>query len=170
MAITYSVGKGSYIRPLRNARLRRAPEAASQTFRVGDVLIMQTSADKGNQVKISAADPTAGTAVGIAMQAASGVEGSDVVYAPLDEQAEFYIHVGDTQTLDNDDLSGVEYGIVADSTNQIWRLDNTESTAKVFRVIDFATNPQTGVVFAHGDVNGAYIVRSAYAVQAKFKS
>lgn len=170
MAITYVVGKGSYIRPVRNSRIRTFPEAASQTFRVGDVLIMQTSADKGQQVKISGTDPSAGTVVGIAMTAATGTENSAITVAPLDEQAEFQIHVGDTQTLDNDDLSGVEYGIVADATNQIWRLDNTESTAKVFRVVAFASNPQTGVAFAHGDVNGAYIVRSAYAVQAVFKS
>lgn len=167
---TFTVSSGDYIRPYRNAEIRSFKEAASQTFKTGDVLILQTTADKGHQVKISAADPVAGTVVGIAMCKASGVEGTDVQVAPLDEQAEFYVHCQDTGTLDNDDLSGVEYGIVADSTNKIWRLDRTEVTAKVFRVVDYATNPQTGVKFGHGDTNGAYIVRSAYAVQAVFKS
>lgn len=168
MAITYVVGKGSYIRPARNARIRTYPEKASQTFIVGDPLIKNTASDKGNEVAISAADPTAGTVVGIAMNAASGTTGANVTVAMLDEQAEFVIHVADTQTLDNDDI-GVEYGIIADTTYLIWRLDNTESTAKVFRVIDFATNPQTGVKFAHGDVNGAYIVTAAAGVQGTLR-
>lgn len=166
---TISVGKGSYIRPVRNTRLRTFPEAASQTFRVGDPLILQTSSDKGHQVKISGSDPSAGTVVGIAMNAASGTENTDVLVAMLDEQGEFYVHVQDTGTIDNDDL-GDEFGIVADSTNQIWRLDLTETSAKVFRIVDFATNPATGQKYAHGDVNGAWLCRAAYAVQAVLKS
>jgi len=167
MAITYTVGKGSYIRPIRSARVRTLPEAASQTFKVGDPLILNTTANKGNQVKIAGADPS-GTVVGFALIAASGTENTDIPFAPLDEQAEFVVHVADTQTLDNDDL-GVEYGIVADATNQIWRLDNTETTAKVFRVVDFATNPQTGVKFAHGDTNGAYRCTAAVNQQGLLK-
>lgn len=169
MAITYVVGKGSYIRPVRNNRIRTFPEAASQTFIVGDPLIFDTSDDTLNQVKISGTDPSAGTVVGIAMTAATGVNLSPITVAMLDEQGEFQIHLADTQTIDVDKL-GVEYGIVADATYKIWRLDNTETTAKVFRIVDFAFNPQTGVQFADGDINGAYIVRSAYAVQAVMKS
>lgn len=169
MAITYVVGKGSYIRPVRNARLRTYMETASSTFRVGDPLIKNASSHKGDRVSISGTDPSSGTVNGIAMQAASGVTDAPVVVCPLDEQAEFFIHLADTQVASSDDM-GVEYGIVADSTNQIWRLDNTESTAKVFRVVDWATNPQTGVKFADGDINAAYIVRAASTVQAIFKS
>ena len=162
---TFSVGKGNYIRPYRNVRLRTFPEAASQTFKVGDPLILQTTADKGHQVKISAADPTAGTVVGIAMNAASGVENTPVVVAMLDEQAEFAVLVQDTGALDNDDI-GDEYGIVADGTNQIWRLDLTETTAKVFRIVDFAPTPDgSGRMCVHGDVNGAWIVTAAAGVQ-----
>jgi hypothetical protein len=73
MATAFVVGKGNFIRPYRNVRVRPFPEAASQTFRVGDPLILQTTADKGQQVKISAADPTTGTVVGFAAAAATGV-------------------------------------------------------------------------------------------------
>lgn len=161
---TFSVYKGNYIYPVRNERVRTAPEAASQTFIVGNLLIKETVADKGHQVKVSGADPAAGTVIGIAACNASGTENTPVTYWPLDEQAEFVIHYADTQVLDNDDI-GLEYGFVADATNLIHRLDNTETTAKIFRVIDFARNPATGVKFAHGDVNGAAIVTAAAGVQ-----
>lgn len=162
---TFAAAKGHYIRPYRNVRYRTFNEAASQTFRVGDPLILQTSSDKGHQVKIAAADPTAGTVVGFAMGAASGVENTPVVVAMLDEQAEFIVLVQDTGTIDNDDIAD-EYGIVADATNLIWRLDLTETTAKVFRIVDFAPAPDgTSRMCAHGDVNGAWIVTAAAGVQ-----
>lgn len=164
---TFSVYKGNYIRPFRNVRTRTLPEAASQTFIVGDPLILQTTADKGNQVKISGADPS-GTVVGFAAQAASGVENTPVPVWMLDEQGEFMVHVQDTGAMDNDDI-GVEYGIVADATNLIWRLDRTETTAKVFHVVDFAPNPATGVKFAHGDVNGAFVATAATNQQGLLK-
>ena len=164
---TYTVGKGSYIRPLRNVRIRTLPEAASQTFIVGDPLIMNATSDKGNQCKIAGADPS-GTVIGFAMKAATGTENEPIEVAMLDEQGEFYVHVADAQTLDNDDLT-TEYGIVADSTYLIWRLDRTETTAKVFRPVDFAVNPQTGAKFAHGDVNGAFICTAAVNQQGLLK-
>lgn len=163
---TYTIGKGNYIRPTRSTRIRPMPEAGStQTFKVGDPLIKDTTSDKGHEVKISGADPSAGTVVGIAMSAASGTEGTEIPVAVLDEQAEFVIVVDNGQALDNDDI-GTEYGIVADSTNQIWRLDRTETTAKVFRVVAFGPKPDgSSGNCAHGDVNGAFIVTAAAGVQ-----
>lgn len=167
---TFLIGKGNYIRPYRNVRIRPFPEAASQTFIVGDPLILQTTADKGHQVKISGADPTAGTVVGFALAAASGTEGTSIPVAMLDEQGEFMVVVQDTGAIDNDDI-GDEYGIVADATNLIWRLDLTETTAKVFRIVAFAPKPDgSGGMCVAADVNGAWIVRSAYAAQAVLKS
>lgn len=165
---TFSVYKGNYIYPVRNVRIMTFPEAPSQTFIVGDPLILNTTADKGHQVKIAAADPSS-TVVGFAAKPATGVENSEIQVWMLDEQAEFCVHVQDTGVIDNDDI-GDEYGIVADATNLIWRLDLTETSAKVFRIVRFARNPATGANFAHGDVNGAWIARSAYAVQGLLKS
>jgi hypothetical protein len=159
MATSFVVGTGDYIRPYRNVRLENFPEAASQTFRVGDPLILQTSADKGHQVKISGADPASGTVVGIAAEAASGTENTSIGVWVLDHQGEFLARVQDASTLDNDQV-GDEYGIVADATNLIWRVDTTETTAKVFRVLK--------LVDAHGDTNGRVIVKSAIGVQAVY--
>lgn len=161
---TFSIYKGHYIRPHRNCRLRPLPEGPSQTFRVGDPLILNTTADKGHQVVIAGADPSA-TVVGVAMTAASGTENTEIVVAMLDEQSEFCAVIGDTQTLDNDDI-GDELGIVADSTNQIWRVDRTETTTPVFRVVAFGPKPDgSGGNCVHGDVNAAVIVRAAAAKQ-----
>lgn len=161
MATAFTVGTGDYIRPYRNCRLENFPEAASQTFRVGDVLILQTSADKGHQVKISGADPSSGTVVGIAAEAASGTENTSIGVWVLDEKAEFLACVQDASTLDFDQV-GDEYGIVADATNLIWRVDTTETTAKVFRVCKLAPG------YSHGDTNGKLVVKSAVGVQAVY--
>jgi hypothetical protein len=161
---TYSIGKGNYIRPYRNVRIRPFREAPSQTFKVGDPLILNTTADKGDQVKVAGADPD-GTVVGFAMNAASGTENTTVNVALLDEQAEFVAVVVDAQTLDYDDI-GDELGIAADATNQIWRVDRTETSVPVFRVQAFGPKPDgSGGMCTHGDVNGAVIVRSAAAKQ-----
>jgi hypothetical protein len=167
---TFVVGKGGYIRPIRNGRMRPFVEAAAQTFRIGDPLILETVADKGNQVKLAGTDPATGTVVGFAAGAASGVEGTLVNVHPLDEQAEFQVHVQNGGTLDNDHI-GLEFGLVADATNQIYRLDTTETTSKVFRVVDFGPKPDgTGGKCAAGDVNGTYLAKSAVGGQAVLRT
>lgn len=158
---TFVVSSGDYIRPYRKVRLENFPEAASQTFRLGDVLILQTTADKGHQVKLSGADPASGTVVGIAAEAASGVENTSIGVWVLDEQAEFLACIQDAAALDFDQV-GDEYGIVADATNLIWRVDTTESTAKVFRICKLAPG------YTHADVNGKFVVKSAVGVQAVY--
>lgn len=146
---TIAVGSGNYIRPYRNTRMQHFPEGASQTFKRGELLILITTADKGQKVQISGADPTAGV-VGIAAADASGTEDTLVPVWLFTPDAEFVVHAGASQTLDNDDVS-VGYGIVKDATNVIWRLDRTETTAKIFVVVK--------LLDVHGDVNGRYIVR-----------
>ena len=65
--------------------------------------------------------------------------------------AEFIVHVQDAETLDNDDVDS-EFGIVEDSTNEIYRLDTSETSAKVFRVLKLYD--------AHGDTNGRVIAHA----------
>jgi len=160
--MTHSVGAGNYIRPYRRVRIRHFPEGASQSFKVGDPLILDTTSDKGHQVVLAGNDPTTGDVVGFAAEEATGVEGTLIAVWVLDGQGEFIAHVANSQALDNDDI-GAEYGIVADGTNGIYRLDRTETTSKVFRVLEIAPG------HAHGDVNGAYIVKSAAGGQAVYR-
>jgi hypothetical protein len=149
MATTFTISAGSKIKPYRNVRKRNFPEAASQTFVRGDVLILQTSADKGNQVKISGADPTTDRfLVGVAAEDASGVENTSLSVWLFAPDAEFSIY--GNGTLDVDDIS-VRYGIVRDATNKVWQLDLTETSAIVFKILE--------LLDAAGDVNGRYIVQ-----------
>jgi hypothetical protein len=146
---TIGVGTGSYIRPHRRQRMRAFVEDASQTFKVGDPLILSTDSDQGNRVKIAGADPTTDRAiVGFAAQNATGTEGAYVNVWLATGDAEFIGHVQDAETLDNDDVS-VEFGIVADSTNAIWRVDTSETSAKVVRILELYD--------AHGDTNGRVV-------------
>jgi hypothetical protein len=155
---TIPVGAGSYLRPVNIARVRtgRWRVDASQTVDVGDILVLSADSDEGNRVKVAGADPTTDRAiVGVAAQAKTTT--SSPTY-PADEvivwlatgDAEFLVHCEDAAAIDHDDIS-VEYGAVLDATNNIWRLDRTETSAKVFRVLKLRD--------AHGDVNGRLIVQ-----------
>jgi hypothetical protein len=154
----FTLSTGDYPRPYRHNRIDYFREAASQTYKRGDILILQTTADKGDQVKISGADPTSGTVVGIAAEDASGTENTQVGVYVLDPLAEFQIVA--LNALDFDDV-GDEFGIASDAT-VLWKLDQTETTAKVFRVVKLAPG------YTHGDTNAKYIVKSAVGVQAVY--
>lgn len=155
---TIGVASGSYIRPYRRGRMRRMRVDTSQTIVVGDLLVLSADADEGDRVKKSGADPT--TDRFIVGFAAGAITTSSTVAYPRDEvdiwlasgDAEFIGHVCGAAvadgTLDNNDLS-VEYGLLADSTNGIWRVDQSETTAKLVRILELAD--------AHGDTNGRVV-------------
>lgn len=143
------VGKGSYIRPYRRARMKAFPEDSSQTFIVGDPVCLSADSDEGNYIKIAGADPTTDRAfVGFAASAATGVKGHMVDVWIATGDAEFIGHIEGTTAIDND-MIGTELGIVADGTNLIWRVDSTETSAKVVRILDLADT--------HGDTAGRVI-------------
>lgn len=149
---TISVGSGNYVRPryAGKVRVKHYRVDLSQTIRRGDLLVLSTDVDEGNRVKKAAADPTTDRGiVGFAAEAiTTDATGSAADVIPVwlaTGDAEFVMHVGDTQVIDNDDIS-VEYGVVNDATNNIWRVDRTEVTAKVVRVLE--------MIDVHGDVNG----------------
>lgn len=152
---TIGVGSGSYIRPYRNVDIRHFRVDASQTILLGTPLQLSTDADEGNRVKKTAADPTTDRGlVGIAAEAiTTGASPTALDAIPVwlfTPESEFVVHVVDAQAIDNDDIS-VRYGIAEDVTNNIFRLDRTEITAIVFKVV--------GLLDAHGDTNGRVIVR-----------
>jgi hypothetical protein len=124
--------------------LRHFPEDASQTFKKGDPLIFGNTAGNENRVKIAGADPAG--IIGFAAQDASGTTGTSIPVWVAIEGCEFLVRYADTQAIDQTDLGDAGFGIVADGTNLIWRLDNTETTAKVFKV--------TELIDADADVNG----------------
>jgi len=143
------VGKGSFIRPHRRVRMRAFPEDSSQTFIVGDPVILSADSDEGNYLKIAGADPTTDRAfLGFAASPASGVKGRMVDVWLAAGDAEFIGHIEGVIAIDND-MIGTELGIVADATNLIWRVDSTETSAKVVRILELAD--------AHGDTAGRVV-------------
>lgn len=157
---TFTVSSGNYIRPVQGGKIKYFKEAPSQTFIIGDPLILGTDANEGDQVKISGSDPAA--IVGIAAEAASGVEDTMIgVWVPSPD-TEFIVWVEDAEALDRDNV-GDEFGIVADTTYDIWRLDQDETAAPVFHIVRLAPG------YAHGDVNGAYIATIKAADSVVYK-
>lgn len=152
---TIGVGAGSYIRPLRRVRLEEWAVDTSQTVYVGSVMVLSTDSDEGNRLKVSGSDPTTDRKiVGVAMGAVTttstfNAATDKVLVAMATVDSEFLVHCEDAAAIDNDDIS-TEYGMVLDSTNNIWRLDRTETSAKVFRVLRLYDT--------HGDVNGRLVV------------
>ena len=150
---TLTVGSRNYVRPFRNCRVRHFRVDASQTIVVGDLVVLSTDADEGNRINKSGADPTTDRKiVGFAAEAiTTGASPAATDTIPVwlaTGDAEFIGHVQDTGAIDNDDIS-TEYGMVNDSTNGIWRVDRTETTAKLVRVLELYD--------AHGVVNGRVV-------------
>lgn len=144
---TISVGEGSIMRPYRKVRIEHFPEGASQTFIVGDVLALILTADKGDKVGKAGADPA--VIVGVAAEKASGTEGTKIAVWVADEEGEFQAHVQDTGALDADDV-GDAFGIVEDTTNKIWRVDRSDTTAtrvRIVKLLDLAADVNGRVVF-----------------------
>lgn len=145
---TISVSSNSYMRPYRgDHRHRSFEEEASQSYRLGAVVV--TDATAKEEVEEAAADPVANI-LGIAAEAASGVTGRFVSVCLAEAGAEFVGHIQDTGTLANASI-GVNYAVVYDTTNLIWRVDTSDTTNACVTV--------TELVDAAGDVNGRVAFR-----------
>lgn len=154
MATTFVVGSGDIMRPHRGCKIRHFPEAASQTFVRGDVLIMDAASTE-NRVKVAANQATA-RIVGVAAADASGVTGAMVPVWLAVPEAEFKITGVAAQALDYTDL-GVGLGLTKDATNVIWTVDNTDTTHDAVVPIHILAPA------IQGDFLGYYVVRFAYA-------
>jgi hypothetical protein len=142
---TRTVGSGDFIRPLRNVRTRQFLEGASQSFKKGAPLTMSgVSGYEGTHVVALAGD-TITFVIGFAAEDATGTTGSPITVWLADENGEFRGVVQNTGTLDGPNV-GAEYGLVADGTNVIWRVDLSDTTYKLVRI--------TQLLDADGDVNG----------------
>ena len=145
---TIGVGSGNYIRPQGKSFIKRWLVDTSQTVRIGDPLVLSTDSGEENRVKVSGADPTTDRGfVGFAAEAItttathSATADRILVWIPTADNR-FVVHYADAQAPALSDI-GVEYGIVNDSTNNIWRLDDTETTAKIFRVLELLDGTDT---------------------------
>lgn len=150
---TIGVGKGSYIRPYNKVRMESYAEDSSQTFLVGDPVYLSTDAGEGNLIKVATADPTTDRSfLGFAAQAASGVKGTMCPIWLASNDALFVGHICDAAFADkvlDINIISTELGMIADTTNLIWRVDTSESTAKLVRIVK--------ALDAHGDTNARVV-------------
>ena len=189
---TLVVGSGSICRPLFMAgggrpKVKSFPEAASQTFKAGELIILGTATDKGNEVKVASDNPTTAIVVGIAVHDATQTEGTHASGSGVQGQMGnagslglgvtggltkgivqvwlagrdnlFVAHTLDTQAIDNNDI-GKQFGFEKDTTNKVWRVDNTDTSNKSVQIVDLFDND--------ADVNGRYVFKFLGAVNVLY--
>ncbi len=156
---TLTVTSADYIRPYRGpVRLRTFKEGASQTFKKG--YLLKFGADAGHEERVIVVGTDPALVVGVAAQDASGVTDAEVSVWLAEAGVEFLVRYADTQAIDQTDIADAGFGMIADATNLIHRLDNTETTAKVFHV--------TELIDADADVNGRVAATIIAATRAPY--
>jgi hypothetical protein len=154
--VTFTAGANDHFRPYRLSRHMFFLEAAGQSFKAGHVVTL----DAAGRIIKGVTDPAAATVVGVASEKASGVLGTKIGVYVADENIEFQGRVQDTGVLALTNV-GKQYSIVLDGTNDIFRVDLSDTTNKNVIV--------TELIDAVGDVNGRVVfkwVNAARAVQA----
>ena len=151
---TLTVSSQDFIKPVRLStvgEIRSYPEGASQTYRLGAILVKSTVSGYENYVvqadTTGAAYPTTGTVVGIAASAASGTTGTGQLTYVANDNQEFIGRIQDGSAIAAT-MQGLACGIVYDTTNTIWRVDTTNTSAAGQVVVI------TELVDPVGDVNG----------------
>jgi len=122
------VSAGNFIRPYYpSTRIHHYLAQAGSTYVPGAPVAKVTATD---EVLEAGADPA--SIVGFAAEAAppAGVKGA--VYM-ADEENEFVGHVQDAATPLNQNI-GLDYGIVYDATNKIWRVDLSDAVATICHI------------------------------------
>jgi hypothetical protein len=150
--VTFVAGAGDGFLPYRFTRHMFFIEAAGQTFKPGAVVVL----DAAGRIIKGGTDPAAATVVGVASERATGVLGSKVGVYVADENAEFKGRVQDTGVLALTNV-GKQYSIVLDATNDIFRVDLSDTTNKNVTV--------TELIDAVGDVNGRVAFKWANAAR-----
>jgi hypothetical protein len=152
---TIVVTNRNYARPIRFSRLAYYPEAAGQSFKVGALVGIAAGV-----VAAGVTDPVAGTIVGLAAEAATGVTGNQVGVWVADQNTEFIANLQDTGAIAAADL-GALYGLVVDAAKgNILRVDKSDTTNT--RVV------VTRLVDAVGDINGRVEFRFLAAARGPF--
>lgn len=162
MATTFVPGNGDGIRPYKGARVQHYPMAASQTFKRGYPLILD-SASNENRVKVAATLPTAAL-IGIAAANAADCANSDATttgaMVPVwiaDPQTQFVIRTVASDAVDFTDIGSCR-SLKAHASLSIWVVDTTDAGNDAV-VIEKYLNPDTNALqTAEGDFEVSAIV------------
>lgn len=159
MATNFTISSGDYIRPYRSPwgshPIKKAPEAAAQTYRFGAVL-QNTSSGQVNIASTSGSTVTSTAIVGVAAEPASSVEGTARIFYEANPNVEFW---GRTRgaTLQSSNLFK-PYGLWRDSSKDVFLVDleNAASTSErviVTELIDSTGDSGGAVAFKFGTYN-----------------
>jgi hypothetical protein len=153
---TIVVTNKNVFRTRRLDRIAYFLEGAAQTFKAGHVVILSA----GKVVK-GATDPAAGTVLGVAAEAASGITDNKIGVFVADENAEFIGNVQDTGVLALANV-GLSCGLVLDGVNDVHRVDLADTTNLQVKVLE--------LVDAVGDVNGLVVFKFLNAARVPYAS
>jgi hypothetical protein len=148
MATTFGVSTGDAIRPYGVCEIDYFPEAASQTFKRGYPIIMD-SASTEMRVKVASADPTAAI-VGIAAEDASGTTGNMVGVYLAKPENKFLGRAIASDACDFTDR-GSARALEAHASIAVWVVDTTDAGADSVVVEKFLNPITRNVLTAEGD-------------------
>jgi hypothetical protein len=139
MATTFTPSAGNIIRPYGRSKVKHFPEAASQTFKRGYPVIMD-SASTENRIAVAADNPTAAI-VGIAAEDASGTTGNKVAVWLAKPEYQFIVTTVASDAVDFTDR-GACRALQAHASLAIWVVDTTDAGNDSVVIEDYL-NPVT---------------------------
>lgn len=160
MATTHTLSKGSFIRPYRRVNVETFKEGASQSFKKGYPLKMSgVSGYESTHVVVMDTDNQT-TIIGIAAEDATGTTGSPIAVYIADGSAEFsgVLTNGASAGTADGNMVGAEYGLIIDSSNEIWCVDYADTTVKIVRIIK--------LLDPDGDVSGRVVFKFKSVITA----
>lgn len=145
---TFVPGNGDIMRPYGRCEIRHYPEAASQTFKAGYPVILD-SASNENRIKVAADNPTA-SIVGVAAQDATGTTGSMIAVWVAKPELKFQVRTVASDAVDFSDI-GTARALQKHASLSIWVVDTTDAGNDSV-VIEKYHNPDTNALLtAEGD-------------------
>lgn len=156
MATVFTVGSGDYARGYKNTRIQHFPEAASQTFKRGEVVI-GGAAGVENRVAVAADNPTS-RVLGIAAADASGVTGAQLPVWLATPEAEFIFRTISTDPVDFTDI-GTLRAVEKDATNVIWVVDTSDAANDSVVVLQYLHPETKNIQTVEGDSSVFVVVK-----------
>jgi hypothetical protein len=126
MATTFVPSAGDICRPYGKCKVFHYPEAASQTFKRGEPVILDAASNE-NRIRVASDNPTAAI-VGFAAADATGTTGSMIPVWLAKPEYQFIMRTVASDAVDFSDI-GTCRAIQKHASLAIWVVDTTDSRA-----------------------------------------
>lgn len=148
MATTFTPSAGNFMRPYGRSKVKHFPEAASQTFKRGYPIIMD-SASTENRIKVASDNPTAAI-VGVAAEDASGVTGTKIAVWLAKPELQFRVTTVASDAVDFTDRGSCR-ALQAHASLAIWVVDTTDAGNDSVVIEDYLNPVTNELQTAEGD-------------------